>query len=72
MCTLEFLAFLGWNELWNLRVEDLTFHKPYMSVRIKKRINDQIRKGSKIDVAKSNSDTCPVRLGGRFLRVSKQ
>ena len=71
LATLGFSGFLRWNGLSHLCLKHVDFHKSYLVLRLKKRKNDQIRKGSKIAVARTNTSTCPVCLLERFVQRGK-
>ncbi len=57
-----FAGFMRWNDMENIKVEDMTFHSDHMEIRLKKRKNDQFRRGSVILISRHSSTTGPVGL----------
>ena len=62
MISLGFSGFLRWDDMEQIAVGDIKFHDDRMEILLKKRKNDQMRKGSCISVARQSHSLCPVRL----------
>ena len=67
LIVLGFVGFFRWNDLSNIRVENLHFHSLFASIILQQRKNDQFRNGQTVYVARSFGQTCPVSLLERFL-----
>lgn len=66
-----FTGFLRWNDLSNIRVENIRILPSHMSIFLEKRKNDQFRKGQYVDIARFEKlNFCPVNLMERFLARS--
>lgn len=72
MIVIGFCAFLRYNEIQNLRCNDITFHDDHFSLRIQKSKTDQYRYGNEVVVAKGETAACPYILLKRYLDISKQ
>lgn len=69
MILVAFSAFLRYDELSNLRCNDIIMHDEYFSISIKKSKTDQYRHGNVVVVAKGGSLACPYALLNRYLRI---
>ena len=67
LITLGFFGLFRWDELSNLKVEDVVFHPNYMVLFVEKRKNDQFREGFWGFIARTFNAFCPVALLKRFL-----
>jgi integrase len=72
MILFDYVAFLRFDVIRNLRCNDITFHDNYFSLKINKSKTDQYRFGSEIVIAKGVSEACPYVMLQRYLRISKQ
>ena len=66
MALLAFSAFLRCDELFKLRVCDVSFAAGHMSVSLPKSKTDQYREGATVVVARSGIQTCPVAMLERY------
>ena len=67
MILLAFSGFLRFNELVNLKLEDLNILTTYMVLNITSSKTDQFRKGHLVHIARTGSPCCPVVLMERYL-----
>jgi integrase len=67
LIVLAFSGFLRFNELVNLRLEDLNFLSTYMILNITSSKTDQLRKGHLVHIARTGSPCCPVSLLERYM-----
>lgn len=72
MILIGYAAFLRYDEIRNLRCNDISFHENYFSLKINKSKTDQYRFGTEVVIAKGVSEACPYIMLQRYLRVSKQ
>ena len=70
LIVLGFSAFLRYDELRNLRCNDLDFHDSYFSVKIRKSKTDNSRHGNDLVIAKGQSVACPYAMLKRYLEVT--
>ena len=69
---LGFSAMLRFDELQNLRVNDISFHATHMSVTLCRRKNDQLRQGHVVVVARQTpTSVCPVRVVEQFIQRAR-
>ena len=64
---LGFFGLFRWDELSHLKVEDVVFHPDHMAIFVRKRKNDQFRKGFWGFIARTFNAFCPVALLKKFL-----
>ena len=60
------MGFLRFRELSNLKRSDLILHNTHMSIFIEKCKTDIYGKGHRLDLAKLNSNLCPLDLTKRY------
>ena len=65
-----FSAFLRYDEVSNLKCNDVEFHVDYMSLYIRKSKTDQYRSGNRVLVAKLDTVACPVGAVQRYIRLA--
>ena len=70
---MEFFALLRWEEVANLRVQDIKFHGNHMDIFIKKSKTDQLRRGASVRVARhwEKPHACPVNITLIYIRMLK-
>ena len=71
MVALGFAGFMRWNDMEQIKVEDLLFKKKYMEVTLRKRKNDQLRQGSVVLITRQDSENGAVELCERLIREAK-
>lgn len=64
-----FFAFLQWDDLSNLAVDDLLFADSHVALFLLQRKNDQFQEGSWVFIARSEAAPCPVAVLEKFLKV---
>ena len=67
---LGFAGFLRWNDMEQITVQDIDFHDSHMVLRLGKRKNDQMRKGSMIVIAREEGDLGAVTLTERLIEAA--
>ena len=67
MIVVAFAGFLRYDELSNIRRNDLTFHSDHVKINIVKSKTDQYRDGNEIVLAKLNSASCRVAALKKYL-----
>ncbi|KAK3101897.1 hypothetical protein FSP39_007159 [Pinctada imbricata] len=70
MCLLSFAGFLRFSELANLKMRNIYITDSYMILEIEKSKTDKYHEGTKVFVARTNSDLCPVSLLERYILMS--
>ena len=63
---LSFMGFLRFSEVSNLKRSDFILHNTHMSIFIEKCKTDIYRKGRWLNLAKPNSNLCPLDLTKRY------
>ena len=72
-CLLGFSGFLRFDELINLRPCDCSVTEEMLIIHICRSKTDQLRQGSELLIARTNSSTCPVAMLERYMdRTSTQ
>jgi hypothetical protein len=66
-----FSGFLRFDDLVQIKFEDLEFHSDYCKIFMSKRKNDQYRAGSFVFLARSGKITCPVSTLEQFVAKSQ-
>ena len=61
-CLLSFAGFLRFDELANIRPCDLSVDPDHLVIRIPRGKTDQLRQGSKVAIARTFTETCPVAM----------
>jgi integrase len=70
MTLLSFSGFLRFNEVISLRRNDIVFKRDHIEIFIRESKTDQLKKGQKILISKTNNDTCPVKALEKYLLLS--
>ena len=68
-CLLAFAGFLRFNELHNLRPNDLTIDSEKLLIKIRKSKTDQLRRGDEVLISRTGTITCPVAMLERYLNL---
>jgi len=68
--TLIVLAFLRFEEVTNIHIQDIKFHAERVEINIPKAKTDQLRQGNSLVIASTGGDTCPVGLLSRYMRLA--
>ena len=68
---LGFSGFMRWNDLSNVKVENIRLGQSHMSIFLPMRKNDQFREGGVLNFWRSGRPTCPVSMMERFLARSQ-
>ena len=68
VCLLEFVGFLRYDELANIRPCDLQLSPSCVTIKVPKSKTDQLRQGSEVVIARTGSDTCPVAMLEIYLK----
>ena len=72
LITLGFFGLFRWDELSNLKVEDVISNPDHMAIFVEKRKNDQFREGFWDFIARTYNAFCPVALLKKFLIRGRQ
>ena len=72
MILLGFAGFLRFDELSNIRCNDIEFYEGYFKLVIPKSKTDQYRFGNEVLVSKGNTTACPFLMLQRYLAISEQ
>ena len=70
MTLLLFAGFLRYNEISQLKIQDVTICDTHSQLTIRKSKTDQYRKGNELVIHKSNKITCPVLNLEKYMRVA--
>jgi site-specific recombinase XerD len=68
---LAYVAFLRFDEVTHILIQDLSFHEKYIELAIPKAKTDQLRQGESIVIAKANVGNCPVVLLSLYFSLAK-
>ena len=67
MCLLGYAGFLRFDELVNIRRNDILFEDKQINLFIQKSKTDQLKHGSWLVIGKTGKDTCPVKFLSLYL-----
>ena len=70
MALLLFAGFLRYNEIAQLKIQDVIICDTHLQLAIQKSKTDQYRKGNELVIHKSNKITCPVLNLEKYMRVA--
>ncbi|XP_021338875.1 uncharacterized protein LOC110440251 [Mizuhopecten yessoensis] len=70
MIVLCFAGFLRYNELSELRCEDVSFHGSCLKLMIRKSKTDQYRLGNEVVIARGKTSACPYLMLEKFMDLS--
>jgi len=62
-----FADFLRFDDVSRIKRNHISFHTGYMSIKVKKSNNDQIRQGDEVLIAKGEGTACPVKILEEYL-----
>lgn len=71
MCLLGYAGFLRFDELVNIKRNDIFFEDGFIRLFIAKSKTDQFKTGSWLVIAKTGNDTCPVKYLRTYLSAFK-
>ena len=57
-----FAGFLRFDDVSRIKRNQISFHTGYMSIKVEKSKNDQLRKGDEVLIAKGEGTACPVKI----------
>ena len=67
MCLVGYAGFLRFNEIVNIRRNDIIFEEKQLKIYISKSKTDQLKKGRWLIISKTGNSTCPVNCLLRYL-----
>ncbi|CAB4042153.1 DNA breaking rejoining enzymes superfamily, partial, partial [Paramuricea clavata] len=70
MALLLFAGFLRYNEIADLKMQDVVICDTHLQLTIRKSKTDQYRKGNELVIHRSNKITCPVLNLEKYMRVA--
>ncbi len=70
MALLLFAGFLRYNEIADLKIQDVVICDTHLQLTIRKSKTDQYRKGNELVIHRSNKITCPVLNLEKYMRVA--
>jgi site-specific recombinase XerD len=70
LMVIAFVAFLRFEEVTNIRIQDITFHAEHVEINIPKAKTDQLRQGNSLVIASTGGVTCPVTLLARYMKMA--
>lgn len=62
-----FAGFLRFDDVSRIKRNQISFHTGYMSIKVEKRKNDQLRQGDEVLIAKGEGTACPVKILEEYL-----
>ena len=71
ICVLSYIGFLRYDELSNIKANNITFHEEYVDIFIEKSKTDCYRNGKNVLIAKMNTPQCPVTILQCYIREAK-
>ena len=57
-----FVVFLRFDHVSRVKRNEISFHSGYMSIKVEKSKNDQLRQGDEVLIAEGEGATCPVKI----------
>ena len=72
MILLGYAGFLRFNEISQLKCNDIDFKDEYITLQIRKSKTDVYRCGKEVLISKSASSACPHSMLSRYLHVTGQ
>ena len=70
--SLGFFRLFRWDELYNMKVQDIIFSTDHMAISVEKRKSDQFREDFWGFIPSTNGPYCPVSLTKKFLHLGRQ
>jgi site-specific recombinase XerD len=71
ICALSYTGVLRYDELSNIKANNITFHEEYVDIFIEKSKTDCYRNGKNVLIAKLNTPQCPVTILQCYIREVK-
>lgn len=71
ICLLGYAGFFRFSELAALRESDVKFYNEHLEVFVESSKTDQFRDGAWVPIARTHSDTCPVAMLERYMKLSE-
>ena len=71
ICALSHTGFLRYDELSNIKANNITFHEEYVNIFIEKCKTDCYRNGKNVLIAKLNTPQCPVTILQCYIQEAK-
>jgi hypothetical protein len=71
ICVLSYTGFLRYDELSNIKANDITFHEEYPDMFIEKSKTDCYRNSKNVLIARLNTPQCPVTILQCYIREAK-
>ena len=71
ICDLSYTGVLRYDELSNIKANNITFHEEYVNIFIEKCKTDCYRNGKNVLIAKLNTPQCPVTILQCYIREAK-
>ncbi|XP_072021557.1 uncharacterized protein [Amphiura filiformis] len=71
MCLIAYAGFLRFDELSEIKREDITFELSHMSILIPSSKTDIYRQGNSVIIARLTSTVCPVRMLQKYLELAQ-
>ena len=62
-----FAGFLRFDDVSRIKRNQISFHTGYMSIKVEKSKNDQLRQGDEVLIAKGEGTACPVKILEEYL-----
>ena len=62
-----FAGFLRFEDVSRIKRNQISFHTGYMSIKVEKSKNDQLRQGDEVLIAKGEGTACPVKILEKYL-----
>ena len=70
MALISFSGFLRFDEVSNLKCNDIVIHEDYISIFIHKSKTDRYRQGNEIVIAKGSSSACPMLMLLKYISMA--
>ncbi len=64
-------CFFRYKEISNIKMNNLSFYDTHVKIYIESSKTDIYRQGNTVSVAKTNTDTCPVKLLAHYCKVAE-
>lgn len=71
ICLTAFAGFLRFDEIKNLKCQNVIFHEDYVELKLESSKTDQFRDGAKVLISKTGSATCPVQALEKYVLLGK-
>ena len=72
MIPLGYAGFLRFNEIRELKCNDIEFKEDHVILKIRKSKTDVYRSGKEVLISKGSSSACPHTMLKKYLRVTEQ